>query len=124
MLGTILIVVLIFALLGSVPRWGNYPTGGVGSVLLIVNRTELVKHMHADHAAGQNFMRGLLSVNAEWRKPPLAMMTRWTLMKAPGRDRRRTRLKKSLRFFGLRPAVQRPGVFRRGDRAVFPGGSR
>jgi Protein of unknown function (DUF3309) len=42
MLGTILIVLLIFALLGALPRWphsrswGYYPTGGVGVVLLIV----------------------------------------------------------------------------------------
>jgi hypothetical protein len=42
MLGTILIVVLIFALLGALPRWphsrswGYYPTGGVGVVLLII----------------------------------------------------------------------------------------
>ena len=42
MLGTILIIVLILALLGSFPRWpysrgwGYYPTGGVGLVLLIV----------------------------------------------------------------------------------------
>jgi len=42
MLGTILIVVLILALVGALPRWshsrnwGYYPTGGVGLVLLIV----------------------------------------------------------------------------------------
>ncbi len=42
MLGTILIVVLILALLGVLPRWshsknwGYYPTGGLGLVLLIV----------------------------------------------------------------------------------------
>jgi hypothetical protein len=42
MLGTILIVVLILALLGVLPRWnhssnwGYYPTGGVGLVLLVV----------------------------------------------------------------------------------------
>jgi uncharacterized protein DUF3309 len=42
MLGTILIVVLIFALLGALPRWphsrswGYFPTGGLGLVLLIV----------------------------------------------------------------------------------------
>jgi Protein of unknown function (DUF3309) len=42
MLGTILIVVLILALLGALPRWshsrswGYAPTGGVGVVLLIV----------------------------------------------------------------------------------------
>jgi hypothetical protein len=42
MLGTILIVFLIFALLGALPRWphsrswGYFPTGGVGLVLLIV----------------------------------------------------------------------------------------
>ncbi len=42
MLGTILIVVLILALVGALPRWGHSrdwgyaPTGGVGLVLLIV----------------------------------------------------------------------------------------
>ena len=42
MLGMILIVILIAAFLGVLPRWshsrnwGYYPTGGVGLVLLIV----------------------------------------------------------------------------------------
>lgn len=42
MLGLILIVVLLMALFGSLPRWphsrnwGYYPTGGLGLVLLIV----------------------------------------------------------------------------------------
>jgi hypothetical protein len=42
MLGTILIVVLILALLGALPRWshsrswGYRPTGGVGLILLVV----------------------------------------------------------------------------------------
>ncbi len=42
MLGTILIVILILALLGALPRWGHSrdwgyaPTGGIGFVLLIV----------------------------------------------------------------------------------------
>lgn len=42
MLGTILIVVLILALLGALPRWshsrdwGYAPTGGVGVIILIV----------------------------------------------------------------------------------------
>ncbi len=42
MLGTILIVVLILALLGALPRWthsrdwGYYPTGGVGLALFVV----------------------------------------------------------------------------------------
>jgi Protein of unknown function (DUF3309) len=42
MLGTILIVVLILALLGALPRWphsrdwGYAPTGAVGVVILIV----------------------------------------------------------------------------------------
>jgi Protein of unknown function (DUF3309) len=42
MLGTILIVVLILALLGALPRWshskdwGYAPTGGVGILLFIV----------------------------------------------------------------------------------------
>jgi hypothetical protein len=42
MLGTILIVILILALLGALPRWthsrdwGYAPTGGVGFVLFIV----------------------------------------------------------------------------------------
>jgi hypothetical protein len=42
MLGTRLIVILILALFGALPRWshsrdwGYYPSGGVGMVLLIV----------------------------------------------------------------------------------------
>ena len=42
MLGTILIVILILALLGALPRWpyssewGYYPTGGLGLILAIV----------------------------------------------------------------------------------------
>jgi hypothetical protein len=42
MLGTILIVILILALVGALPRWshsrdwGYYPTGGVGLVLCVV----------------------------------------------------------------------------------------
>jgi FtsH-binding integral membrane protein len=42
MLGTILIVVLVLALLGALPRWshsrnwGYYPTGGLGLILFIV----------------------------------------------------------------------------------------
>lgn len=42
MLGTVLIIVLILALLGALPRWphsrdwGYMPTGGVGLVLFIV----------------------------------------------------------------------------------------
>jgi hypothetical protein len=42
MLGTILIVILVLALLGALPRWphsrswGYAPTGGLGLILLIV----------------------------------------------------------------------------------------
>jgi hypothetical protein len=42
MLGTILIVILILALMGALPRWGHSkdwgyaPTGGVGLILVIV----------------------------------------------------------------------------------------
>ena len=42
MLGTVLIVILILALLGALPRWphsrnwGYAPTGGLGLILLIV----------------------------------------------------------------------------------------
>jgi hypothetical protein len=42
MLGTILIVVLILALMGALPRWshsrdwGYAPTGGVGLILFVV----------------------------------------------------------------------------------------
>jgi hypothetical protein len=42
MLGTVLIVILILALLGALPRWshsrnwGYAPTGGVGLAILIV----------------------------------------------------------------------------------------
>jgi hypothetical protein len=42
MLGTILIVILVLALVGALPRWphsrswGYYPSGGVGLILLII----------------------------------------------------------------------------------------
>ena len=42
MLGTILIVILLLALFGALPRWshsrnwGYAPTGGIGIILLIV----------------------------------------------------------------------------------------
>jgi hypothetical protein len=42
MLGTVLIVILLLALLGALPRWphsrswGYYPSGGLGLILLIV----------------------------------------------------------------------------------------
>jgi hypothetical protein len=42
MLGTLLIILLILALVGAVPRWGYsrewgyWPSGGLGLVLLIV----------------------------------------------------------------------------------------
>jgi uncharacterized protein DUF3309 len=42
MLGTILIVILVLALLGALPRWGHsrdwgyYPSGGVGVILFVV----------------------------------------------------------------------------------------
>ncbi len=42
MLGTILLIILILALLGSLPTWGYssgwgyYPSGGLGLVVLIV----------------------------------------------------------------------------------------
>jgi uncharacterized protein DUF3309 len=42
MLGTILLVILILALLGALPRWphsqswGYYPSGGLGLVVVIV----------------------------------------------------------------------------------------
>jgi len=42
MLGTVLIIVLVLALLGALPRWthsrdwGYYPSGGVGLILFVV----------------------------------------------------------------------------------------
>jgi hypothetical protein len=42
MLGTVLVVFLVLALVGALPRWshsrqwGYFPTGGLGLVLLIV----------------------------------------------------------------------------------------
>ncbi len=42
MIGTILIVILILALVGALPRWshsknwGYFPTGGLGLVLLVI----------------------------------------------------------------------------------------
>ncbi len=51
MLGTILLIVLIFALLGAAPvwphsrNWGYYPGGGVSVVLLIVLILLLTGHI-------------------------------------------------------------------------------
>ncbi len=42
MLGTVLVIIIVLALLGSLPTWGYssgwgfYPSGGLGLVLLIV----------------------------------------------------------------------------------------
>jgi hypothetical protein len=42
MLGTILIIILILALIGALPRWGHsrnwgyFPSGGLGLVLLVL----------------------------------------------------------------------------------------
>ena len=42
MLGTVLVVILLLAFVGALPRWphsrnwGYYPTGGLGLILLIV----------------------------------------------------------------------------------------
>ena len=42
MLGTILLVIVILALFGALPRWshsrnwGYYPTGGIGLVLVVI----------------------------------------------------------------------------------------
>jgi hypothetical protein len=42
MIGTVLIVILVLALLGALPRWphsrdwGYYPTGGLGLVIFVV----------------------------------------------------------------------------------------
>ena len=42
MLGTLLIVILLLALFGALPRWphsrgwGYYPTGGIGLILVVV----------------------------------------------------------------------------------------
>jgi len=42
MLGTILIIILLLMLIGSLPTWpysqgwGYYPTGGLGTILLVV----------------------------------------------------------------------------------------
>ena len=51
MLGTLLLVLLVFMLLGSVPAWphsrdwGYYPSGGLGTVLLIVLILVLLGHV-------------------------------------------------------------------------------
>jgi hypothetical protein len=51
MLATVLIVVLVLALLGALPRWshsrkwGYAPTGGVGVVLVIVLILVLLGHL-------------------------------------------------------------------------------
>jgi len=42
MLGTVLLIILVLMLIGSLPTWpysagwGYYPTGGLGAVLLVV----------------------------------------------------------------------------------------
>ena len=42
MLGTVLVVILVLALFGALPRWphsrswGYYPSGGLGLVLLVI----------------------------------------------------------------------------------------
>lgn len=51
MLGTILIIILILALLGALPRWGYsrawgyYPSGGLGIVLVIVIILVLLRYI-------------------------------------------------------------------------------
>jgi len=51
MLGTILIIVLILALIGSVPRysysrdWGYAPSGGIGVILAIVIILVLLRYI-------------------------------------------------------------------------------
>lgn len=51
MLGTILIIVLILALIGAIPRygysrdWGYAPSGGIGLVLLIVIVLVLLRYI-------------------------------------------------------------------------------
>ena len=51
MLGTILIIVLILILLGSLPAWpysrgwGYYPSGGLGLVLVIIIVLVLLGHV-------------------------------------------------------------------------------
>ncbi|MGC7403268.1 DUF3309 family protein [Pandoraea pneumonica] len=51
MLGTILLIVLILMLIGSVPAWphsrgwGYYPSGGLGLVVLIVLILVLMGHI-------------------------------------------------------------------------------
>ncbi|VVD77680.1 membrane protein [Pandoraea pneumonica] len=51
MLGTILLIVLILMLIGSVPTWphsrgwGYYPSGGIGLVVLIVLILVLMGHI-------------------------------------------------------------------------------
>jgi hypothetical protein len=51
MLGTILIIILILMILGSVPSWphsrdwGYYPSGGLGTILLIVIILVLLRYI-------------------------------------------------------------------------------
>jgi hypothetical protein len=51
MLGTILIIILLLLLLGSVPTWpysrgwGYYPSGGLGLILLIVLILVLLRYI-------------------------------------------------------------------------------
>ena len=62
MLGTILIVILILALFGALPRWshsrdwGYAPTGGLGLILVIVVIL-LVHRPDLSHASPGNLVR-------------------------------------------------------------------
>jgi hypothetical protein len=50
MLGTILLIVLVLALIGALPRWGYsrgwgyYPSGGLGLVVVVVLVLVLLGH--------------------------------------------------------------------------------
>jgi hypothetical protein len=51
MLGTILLIVLVLALIGALPRWGYsrgwgyYPSGGLGLVVVVVLVLVLLGHV-------------------------------------------------------------------------------
>ena len=79
MLGTILIVILVLALFGALPRWphsrdwGYYPTGGVGLILFIVIILLVLGRIWAlwgtRYSSGNVLCPGDVSASSEFRRP-------------------------------------------------------
>jgi len=80
MLGTTLIVVLVLALVGALPRWthskgwGYYPTGGVGLILVIVvillllGRIEYLQVLPSAQSQGEKWMNPSGKRFSSWRR--------------------------------------------------------